>query len=349
MIGRLRDGRHDGDVGVRAWIAPETRTLPTMNPTLRPSQAESGLSPLAGALSPLAGASPAPDVVGETSSSPTRRDKLRVLHPLNGPPRALSLAAFVDAGIARWPSLPIDRAAFAAHVAALAPASLDHAGDVALTFACAGRSDAAIRILDPIVQRAVASGVAKLDVSPSFVDDVAQKLREKLLLSTPPRIGTYSGRASLRTWLQMAGLRTALNIRRRRDEDARAHSPLTTSCDAAAPDADLSFLRARYRGDFASALKGALASLTTDERRLLRRYVVERATLAELSASHGVAISTISRRLQTIRDRIAGETKTRLRGALHLTSSEYEGVAELVRSDVDVSVASLLHSSRMPR
>jgi RNA polymerase sigma-70 factor (ECF subfamily) len=270
------------------------------------------------------------------------RDKLAGGAAMPEPP---SIDSFVEAGLARWPSLRIDREALARHIAACPSPSLEHAGDLALTYACATRDDRAVRLLDPIVRSAAASAAAKLNPSPAFADEVAQKLLEGLVLSVPPKIASYGGRAPLRVWLRMASLRTALNLRRGQDDDVRARAPLTTSCDVVAPEADAGYLRARYKGDFIATLKRVLASLDPADRRLLRSYTLERATLEQLAASHGVGVATIWRRLKAIRARISNDTKASLRDKLRFTSSEYEGIAELVRSDIDVSVATLMRSS----
>jgi RNA polymerase sigma-70 factor (ECF subfamily) len=248
----------------------------------------------------------------------------------------------VEAGVVAWPALRVDRDAFARHVAALPNPSLSHAGDLLLAFACASRNNEAIRLLDPLLRSAVATAVAKVDSSPSFADDVGQVLREKLLLSDPPAIGTYAGRASLRTWLQMAALRAAMNMRRRREDDAGARVALTSSCSTTAADADLAYLRARYREHFAAALRDAVARLPEKDRRMLHLHLVERTSHEKLAATHGVSASTIARWLAATRDRLAIDTKETLRARLPMTSPEYDALALLVRSDLDVSLPGLL-------
>jgi RNA polymerase sigma-70 factor (ECF subfamily) len=255
------------------------------------------------------------------------------------------IAALVEAGVAAWPALRIDCAAFRRHLEALEPPSLEHAGDLALAFACSLRGEEAMRQLDPVLRGAVAKAIARFDPSPGFADDVSQKLREGLLLSDPPKIGTYAGRAALRSWLRMAALRAALNLRRRREDDANARQTLTTSAPNAPVDSDLAYLRSRYKEEFARALKAAVARLPVKDRRMLRAYVVERVTLEALADTHRVGISTVSRWLKAIRERLALDAKAALREGLRMTASEYDGIAEAVRSELDVSIAALLRSS----
>jgi RNA polymerase sigma-70 factor (ECF subfamily) len=262
---------------------------------------------------------------------------------LQSPPSSRSsLARIVEAGLAAWPRLPIDREAFAHHVAAMPSPKRAYAGDLLLAFACASRNDAAIRALDVLVRSEVAAAVARLDLSPSFADDVGQKLREHLLLSSPPTIGTYAGRAALRTWLRSAALRVGLNMRRRREDDPSARVRITSSYAADSDDADLAFLRARYRDQFSSVLREALQRLPERDRRILHLHLAERATLERLATLHDVGISTMARWMTGARERLAEDVRTTLRERLRLTSSEYDGIARLVSSELDVSMAAVL-------
>ncbi len=257
-------------------------------------------------------------------------------------PSSFVAPAFVEAAVAARPHLHVDREAFGRHVATLDSPKLAHAGDLLLAFACASRGEDALRELDLLLRRAVVSAAARIDPSVSFADDVAQLLRERLLLFEPPGILTYAGRAALATWLKMAALRVAMNMRRRREDDAGARVQVTASCSATPADADLAYLRARYRAPFVAALRAALARLPERERRVLHLHLAGGATFEKLAASFGVSTSTIGRWIASARERLASDTRSALRDELRITTSEYDGLAVLVRSDLDVSLSGLL-------
>ncbi|HEY2514878.1 MAG TPA: sigma-70 family RNA polymerase sigma factor [Polyangiaceae bacterium] len=254
------------------------------------------------------------------------------------------LQRFVEAGTAAWPALSIDVDAFARHVETLAP-PLAYAGDVLLSYACAAQKTGAIRALDALLRVEVAAAVAKVDPSPSFADDVAQDVREQLLLSTPPTIGTYAGRASLRTWLRTVALRTALNLRRRIEDRAGAREEVNSSFAAPANDEDLAYLRAQCGEHFAGALREAIARLPERDRQMLHLHLAERVTLEKLAAMHSVSTSTASRWVTAARERLALDVRDTVRARLKITSSEYDGLAPLLRSEIDVSLAGLLGDS----
>jgi RNA polymerase sigma-70 factor (ECF subfamily) len=262
---------------------------------------------------------------------------------VSSPPHA---AEFLAAARRAWPSIEVDPGAFARHLASLGegdrPPSLAHAGDLYLACACALGDPAGVRAFDPILRETVARAVRRLDPSPSFADDVAQELREKLLVARPANIGKYAGRATLRSWLTTSAVRTALNLRRRKDDAATARQPLGSSAKGVYPDAELEVLRARYRERFEDAVRAALESLPERDRALLRMHLAEGAGVDALAAALGVGRSTAHRWLAAARARLAEETRARLCAGLRITPSEYESLAALVRSDVDVSVVRLL-------
>ncbi len=253
-----------------------------------------------------------------------------------------SLVPIVEAGVAAWPALPVDRDAFLQHLAAMPPPKLAYAGDLLLSFACASKNDTAIRALDALVRTEVAAAVARLDSSPSFADDVGQKLREHLLLSSPPTIATYAGRASLRTWLRTSALRMAINMRRRKEDEVGARVAITSSYAARPDDAELRVLRSRYREHFTSVLRDALLRLPERDRRILHLHLAERATLEKLAAMYDVGLSTMGRWITGARERLAADIRTTLRDRLRFTASEYDGIAPLILSEIDVSLAGIL-------
>jgi RNA polymerase sigma-70 factor (ECF subfamily) len=255
-------------------------------------------------------------------------------------------AEFLAVARRAWPSIDVAPGAFARHLASLVEGdrrpALAHAGDLYLACACAMGDPAGVRALDPILRETVARAVRRLDPSPSFADDVAQQLRENLLVSRPPKIVAYAGRATLRSWLTTSAIRTALNLRRGKGDAASARRSLASSAGPVQPDAELDVLRARYRERFEDAVRAALESLPERDRVLLRMHLAEGASVDALAAALGVSRSTAHRRLVAARARLAEATRTRLCAGLRITPSEYESLAALVRSDVDVSVVRLL-------
>jgi RNA polymerase sigma-70 factor (ECF subfamily) len=265
-------------------------------------------------------------------------------------PRASSgdTAAHLAAGRAAWPHIEVAEAAFDEHLRGHARDGelppLERAADLYLACACAHGVPEAARALDRLLADVVARAAARFDRSPDFADDVAQALREKLLLARPPKIAGYAGRASLSSWLTTAAVRTALNARR--GKASAAHAPVRDSDVALARTPELDFLRKRHRREFEDAVRQALKLLSPRDRTLLRMNVGEGVSIDKLAALHGVGRSTAARWLAAARDRVDTETRARLRARLQLTHSEYESLAAALRSEIAVSIVRLLDTIR---
>jgi RNA polymerase sigma-70 factor, ECF subfamily len=264
------------------------------------------------------------------------------------PALSSTLLAFAEAGRRTWPSFRIDAREFTAHVAQLEGPTLERAPDLYLAFACSTGLKEAIRAFDPVLRGAVAATAARFDPSRDFAAEVTQILREKLLVDRPPKIASYGGRAALPTWLGVTARRQAQKMRRRKADDPTARAAFPAAMEAPAEGAEGAFLRARYRPLFAEALRSALASLSARERALLRSNVVNRVGAERLGEEYGVGKSTAARWLVAVRERLVAETRANVQARMRLTQSEYESIAGLLRSDIDLSVARLLGTQGAP-
>src|SRR5579859_5694356 len=119
---------------------------------------------------------------------------------------------------AAWPNINIADETFAQYVTqrleagegATEAADL-HLEDLYLACGCALGMKEAVRALDERFLSQVGTFLSRIDRSSTFIDDVRQKLREKLLLphesDGQPRIASYSGRGALASWMQVAAIR----------------------------------------------------------------------------------------------------------------------------------------------
>ena len=270
--------------------------------------------------------------------------------------------AFAD-GRARWPELDVSAESFVAHlarsVAAGTPApaaavSLLHAADLYLACACANALPAALA-------RFEAAHLTRLEVvlagvvviTPEEVDEVRQQLRVKLLVgepatARPPLISSYSGRGPLASWVRVAAVRQALTLVRDARIGARAgrraavEGALGTALGA---DPELDFVKGRYKGDFAAAFEAALGEIADRERALLRMHVVAGLTLEKIGAIYHVDRSTVSRWLADARRALLDGTELQLRDRLGLGPAEFESMARLLTSQLEIDLPELLRTS----
>lgn len=257
---------------------------------------------------------------------------------------------------ARWPDVVVDERGFVTHWAE----QLARAGDVAaaieqlhlpdlyLAFACASGDATALRAFGTLLT-SVAGAVRSVDGAPSFVDEILQRLRTRVLVpenGRTARILDYAGRGSLENWLRAGALRLALNARR---DARRGPEPLPEASlwEPAAPTADrtLELLRGKYATQFGTALREAFGSLEPGERNVLRMHFLEGLSLNQIAAMYQVNKSTISRRMARAREVLLERTRTRLERALSLPATELDSLLEQLGPKLDLSLSSVLNPS----
>ena len=244
---------------------------------------------------------------------------------------------------AAWPDVDVERAAFAAYLAERAGAA--HATDLYLACGVARGQADALGAFERTLLADVALFVAHVDRSPEFVDELRQQLRTKLFVApephAPPKIAEYSGSGPLRGWLRVAAVRTALNMKRGdRPSDTIEDDELGDR--TAGGDPQLAYFRSLYRDELQRAFQAALATLSTDERNVLRLHYLDGLNIDKIGALHQVHRATVARWLERSRDTIASETRRVLAEQLSLDDGELDSLIAFVQSQLDVSIRRLL-------
>jgi RNA polymerase sigma-70 factor (ECF subfamily) len=255
-----------------------------------------------------------------------------------------ALESLHAAGRAAWPDLAVAPGAFARHLASLATPGAwlpdpAFAEDVYLAIACALGAPGAAAALERAHAADLARALGRAGGGAAFVEDTRQIVWEKLLVPAagrPAKIAEYAGRAPLRSFLRTVAVRTAIDLRRKKDEDP---SPRV---DAAAlgvgADPELGYLAERYKADLEEAVRRSLAALSPRDRAILRLHFEQKMSVDALGAHYGVGRSTAARWLKAARDGVAEGVRSDLGQRLGLTPSELRSVARLVQSRLDVSV-----------
>jgi RNA polymerase sigma-70 factor (ECF subfamily) len=256
------------------------------------------------------------------------------------------LRARLEAGKAAWPAVAVDPVEYARHLAVRSGEGLPSPERAADLYIACGCVLGASRALEAFCQRfrpVVARAIARTDSSQPFLDEVMQALAVKLFVRTsdgPPLITQYAGRSSLPGWLSTAAKRTALNMRRRKDDRGHQQGALEVN-ELEEADPELLLLKARYKPEFEEAIRAALTSLPARQRSLLLLQSIEGLTLPQLATMHRVSRATIARRLASAREALFEGTRNELMGRLQLSDSEYESLVALVRSQLELTLSTI--------
>lgn len=261
---------------------------------------------------------------------------------------------------AAWPDLAIQESTFLAYLAAhvqsaeTAAAYLEevHAADLLLACGCAQQLPAALAAFETQALRMVPTFVGHLDRSPAFLDEVTQTLRTKLLIAegdAPARITAYSGRGPLSSWLRVTAVRTALNLRRGKDDKPMAR--IDEAAERMAQpghDPEMDVIKARYREAFQTAVRAAFLALSHEQRTVLHLHLVGGLTTTRIGTLFKVNHSTVSRWIAGAREAVFNETKRLLSTNLKLRPGEFDSLVRLLHSQLDLSLTGLLQSLPPP-
>jgi RNA polymerase sigma-70 factor (ECF subfamily) len=291
-----------------------------------------------------------------TNVPSTPAERTGLARQLTSPGTELGDRFLAWAAIARadHPELSLELDTFAQHVAPVLEQAPNqqgalrelNAGDLFLAAGCSLGDSVALATFEARYLRPLRTFVSEIDSSPACLDELKQLLRERLLVAevagATPRIGAYTGRGALGSWVQIAARRLALSSLRGKKS---AELPGDDELDAqlfVGTDPELDYVRLRYAPEFRQALEASLRELRSHERLLLRLHFVDGASLTRIAGAYKVSQSTISRRLQQARDTVGSLVKERLKAQLGITGSEFESLLRLVESRFEFSLARAL-------
>ena len=264
----------------------------------------------------------------------------------------------IAAGLGRarsvYPDFVVSAPAFVRFVAQRMPETGDplallatlHWEELYLSFACLARSPKALAVLEKSYVAEAVAALRRLGLGESQQEDALQRARTKLLTGgadAQPKLSQYSGQGSLAGWIRVVVVRTALNAQRAerrhapRDDDA-----LASRIAGEGADPEIEVMRARYSETLAEAVAEAFRRLSSEQRNLLRMYVIDRLTVTELGRLHGVDPSTISRWLARIRGKLLEDARGHLLERFGMRPSECESVMRAIRTGLHVTVERLL-------
>jgi RNA polymerase sigma-70 factor, ECF subfamily len=252
------------------------------------------------------------------------------------------IASIVEEGARLWPQFRVDRAQFAAHLASLRVESDAHAGDLSLAFACAQRDPAALvefgRRLVPLIREALRT----LKLTADEMDELSQELVIRLCIGDmgrSPSLSQYRGDGPLEGWIRQVVRRAAIDFWRKQGSSperlpSQSIDRLSEAMvNATEMDALLGGLdhepRAQARAAFPRFFKEAIAGLEPGDRNLMWMNLVEKVPMRALCEIAGVTDrSSVSRRLEALRERVRDSVRRRMEADLGTTASEFYSVLD---------------------
>lgn len=254
------------------------------------------------------------------------------------------LAAHIQAARAAWPTLAWDEAGYVAWLTTAADgARLEavDAGEVVLCWAAGTGDPEALRLFDQHYISQVAPALRRFGGDTAFVDDVAQRVRIKLLVARDDGlapIATYAFGGSLAGLVRVAAVREALSVRR----GDKLAAPVEALDELAGEhDPELRALKTRYAAELERAFVAAVAELPSRDRHLLRLSLSVKASIDDIARIYQTHRATAARWLNAARDALAANTRRHLQATLRLGDDELTSLLRLVRTEATRMLATI--------
>jgi RNA polymerase sigma-70 factor (ECF subfamily) len=261
-----------------------------------------------------------------------------------------TLAAICARGRAAHPGVVLADEIFVAHLARCgAPVSAGPdavaAEDLFAACACLNGDAAVVAQLRTVHRNVLAGYLRRIDGSTPFIDEVEQRLWDVVLVGAPPappKLATYAGQGPLAGWLGIAAQRIALMMHRHEGAEERATDRAAAEARAMVSSPELALIKGHLREGFQQAISRALDRLGDRERMIYRLNLINGLSLERIAKMYGVNQSTVSRWLATARADVMTEAQRILREEMKISAADFQSVAGLMLSQLDLSVSGIL-------
>lgn len=216
--------------------------------------------------------------------------------------------------------------------------------DMVLVFACLRGDAQALSAFDARFLALLPSQLTRAGFSSEVAEEARLRVAEKLLVPSPgeaPRLGTFSGKSPLASWLRVVALREAMRVQRQATPGVDVDD-LALELEAAGEDPELSLFKKKFRSEFAEAFRAAIEEMEAQQRLILRQYFIDDLSIDQLAAIHHVHRATSARWVAHSRAELVRLVKRRLQSTLRIEASEVSQLVRAVRSGFDLSLRRFL-------
>ncbi|WP_244239300.1 sigma-70 family RNA polymerase sigma factor [Corallococcus carmarthensis] len=275
---------------------------------------------------------------------------------------ALLSRAWEDAQ-ARWPAVSLPAARFVTHVAERLPQATPTTpiaplvsglslAELYLACACLQGNSAAHEAFERNYLARLPERLRSLRQPDAMIDEVRQRVGVKLLVANAghaPAIADYTGRGGLLSWVVVIASRITNKLRgQEKPSTGDDAEELFQALPAQGLDPELDVMKRRHHAAFRQAVREAAATLSAEDRHLLRLHFADRLSTYEMAPLFRVNQSTISRWLKRVQQQVYAETRKRLQEQLGLSTEDFQSFIAFVDSQLDLTLSQLLDEKREP-
>jgi RNA polymerase sigma-70 factor, ECF subfamily len=211
-------------------------------------------------------------------------------------------------------------------------------GELYLALALARGDKRAIAIAEAELVPEIRKAIAKVDGTPAFVDEVTQRVRDKLFVGDAPAIAGYRASGPLARWVRVVGSRMAIDDKRKTSDASDDGLDRIPAPD----DPELELVWRECADQYKAALAVAFAELDKRDRNLLRQRYVDDLNIDAIGRLYRVHPATAFRWLRQIEQRLGERTRASLMEKLSVTASQVASMERLVASQLRISLTKML-------
>lgn len=243
-----------------------------------------------------------------------------------------------------WPEVELAEPRFAALAGEVVAAAADpvDARELYLACACADGVPAAGMVLARDYLPAVKRRLAKMGLAAADIDEVGQRVCERLLEASPEgggaRLVRYAVQGRLRSLMVVTATNIAVDSFRRAGREKDDEAALLELAGAADPRSEL--MRRQGQAVFKKAMQSGLEALDARTRTVLRFHLIDGLGLDEIADYYQVHRVTVSRWLAAARTAIVERAREVARTEYGLSETEFD--AAYTGSELGLSLERVL-------
>lgn len=267
-------------------------------------------------------------------------------------PEVTSAAAssFVDEAVAAHPEIRSpDATAFAeAVLERLEGKKLEqlNAADLFLAQGSVRGDPAALRAFARLCRQRVPRVLASMRPTAMLVEEVEERLQEKLVVSTggkPGRLAGYQGTGSLAAWVGVAAVRIAIELTRlKRNQDQAPFEEGSGDAKMTSGDPEFDLLKSSHSKRFKEAFEAAFVKLTLEDRNLLRMHLKDGLSIDQLGVMFQIHRATAARRISRAKDTLLEGLRGVLAAKFQMSDAEIDSDLRTISPSIDLSLSRLL-------
>jgi RNA polymerase sigma-70 factor (ECF subfamily) len=204
--------------------------------------------------------------------------------------------------------------------------------ELVLACACVHRDPAAIAHFEKTYFAEIDAAHRRFDALPLTLEDVRQRLRERLYLHDSPSLAGYAGHGDLGGWLRATALHMLINVATREARERPTGEAFFDAIVDVGVDAEAAYLKEACRDEFEQAFTAALERLAARDRVLLRYAFADGQSVDAIGAIFRVHRATAARWVARARDELVQGTRTELMKRLRIEAGEAESIVRAALS-----------------